>query len=88
VKVRYKEHFQKDLSKINDKALLKRVLKVIESVKNCSSFNGIQSVTKLKGSSNAYRIRVSDFRIGIKIEGDTVDFYRCLNRMDIYKYFP
>jgi mRNA interferase RelE/StbE len=31
---------------------------------------------------------VGDYRIGISVEGDEVEFVRCLHRRDIYRYFP
>jgi ribosomal-protein-alanine N-acetyltransferase len=42
----------------------------------------------LRGSSDFYRIRVGDYRIGVAVEGDEVEFVRCLHRRDIYGYFP
>lgn len=33
-------------------------------------------------------MRVGEFRIGITVKQDTVVFVRCLDRKEIYKYFP
>jgi len=44
--------------------------------------------SKLEGYEHYYRIRVSDYRIGIKIEGDILVFMRVLHRKEIYRYFP
>jgi mRNA interferase RelE/StbE len=35
-----------------------------------------------------YRIRLGDYRVGLKIENNTVCFVRFLHRKDIYRYFP
>ena len=43
---------------------------------------------KVKGEKKFYRIRVGDYRLGVKIEGETVTFIRFLHRKDIYRYFP
>jgi len=48
----------------------------------------VSNLTKLSGSSGFYRIRVGDYRIGIAVEEDEVEFVRCLHRRDIYRYFP
>jgi mRNA-degrading endonuclease RelE of RelBE toxin-antitoxin system len=42
----------------------------------------------MEGAANAYRIRVGGFRIGFYLETDVVEFVRCLDRKDIYRYFP
>ncbi|MFP4128637.1 MAG: type II toxin-antitoxin system RelE family toxin [Desulfonatronovibrio sp.] len=43
---------------------------------------------KLSGFKNFYRIRYSDYRIGIALQEDKVVFIRVLHRKDIYKFFP
>ena len=34
-----------------------------------------------------YRMRVGDYRIGIAVEEDEVEFVRFLHRHDVYRYF-
>ena len=43
---------------------------------------------KLSGASGFYRIRVGDYRVGIAVEDETVEFVRVLHRRDIYRAFP
>ncbi len=43
---------------------------------------------KMSGGEKYFRIRVSDYRIGIVVEGDEIEFVRCLHRRDIYRFFP
>lgn len=45
---------------------------------------------KLRGSKNHYKIKVGEYRIGIKInrEEKIIEFRRVLHRKDIYRYFP
>lgn len=40
------------------------------------------------GAKGHYRIRVGEYRIGVRIMGDMVTFVRVLERKDLYKYFP
>jgi mRNA interferase RelE/StbE len=49
---------------------------------------GVSNIKKMAGTSNYYRIRVGEYRIGIVVEGNTVDFIRCLSRRDLYRFFP
>ena len=44
-------------------------------------------VQKLHGSES-YRIRVGDYRVGFVFEHGAVTFVRCLDRKEIYRYFP
>lgn len=48
----------------------------------------IPHLTKLEGYDSYYRLRVGDYRIGIKTENDVVIFMRVLHRKEIYRYFP
>jgi mRNA interferase RelE/StbE len=48
----------------------------------------IRALKRLSGYSAYYRIRVGAWRIGVRIDGDVVTFVRCLNRREIYRYFP
>ena len=48
----------------------------------------IVNLKKLKGFKTAYRIRIGDYRIGVFIDGDIVEFARVVHRKDIYRLFP
>jgi len=78
----------RDLKKIQDEALRRRVKEAIEKVEAAETLRELPNLTKLSGTSGFYRIRVGDYRIGIAVEGDEVEFVRCLYRRDIYRYFP
>ncbi len=78
----------RDLKKIQDEALRRRIKETIEKVEAAETLRELPNLTKLSGTSGFYRIRVGDYRIGIAVEGDEVEFVRCLHRRDIYRYFP
>jgi mRNA interferase RelE/StbE len=80
--------FEKDTDKIKDKKILFKLVDVIEKVREADNLISIKNIKKLKGSNKFYRIRIGDFRIGIIIDNDIVEFIRILHRKDIYKYFP
>ncbi|OFX43534.1 MAG: plasmid stabilization protein [Bacteroidetes bacterium GWA2_30_7] len=83
-----KKSFNKDLKKINDKKLAQRILEVIESLKNADSIDKVLNIKKLKGSTNAYRIKIGDFRLGFFLKENTIELTIFEHRKDIYKKFP
>ncbi len=80
--------FQKDLRKIESRTLNLKIVKVIEAVQQAKDIHQIKDLKKLKGTTDNYRIRLGEYRLGIIIQGNTVEFIRCLHRKDIYRYFP
>jgi len=46
------------------------------------------SLKKIKGFKNYYRVRIGDYRIGFKKVKNQIIFMRVLHRKDIYKLFP
>lgn len=88
MKVAFRESFAKDLKRVKDKPLLRRVKETIEAVEHARSIAQIAGLKKLRSHQNYFRLRVGGHRIGIVIENDSVIFVRFLDRKDIYKYFP
>ena len=86
--VEFRDSFAKDLKGIKDKALFKRIREIIETVEKADSLARLSNVKKLKGQENYFRLRVGDYRLGIVQKDASIIFVRCLNRKDIYKYFP
>ena len=43
---------------------------------------------KLKGYKSYYRIKIGDYRIGVEIENDVIDFILISHRKNIYNLFP
>ena len=82
--------FFKDLEKINNKALHVKIDKVIEEIKNVSALSEIKNLKKLStGKTKDYfRLRIADYRIGIRIIDSKIIFVRILHRKEIYRYFP
>ena len=80
--------FVKDAERIKDQRLLNRIAYYINQVIDADSLDRIHSVKKMKGETNYYRIRIGDYRIGLRADRDSVIFIRVLHRKEIYKYFP
>jgi mRNA interferase RelE/StbE len=86
--VRVHKKFLKDLSGLPEKER-KRVEDIVfNSSPKCKHYTELPGITKLKGFTDFYKIRVGNYRIGISISGDTVIFERVLHRKEIYRYYP
>ena len=88
MKVEFKESFNKDLKKVKRRDLLARIKSVILEVETIANLHEVKNIRKLKGADNYYRIKIGDYRIGIKCEKGVVTFVRVLHRKEIYRYFP
>jgi mRNA interferase RelE/StbE len=88
MKATFRKSFTRDLKKIKEKPILDRVRKAIEEVEAANKLQEVAQLKKMSGTSNCFRIRIGDFRLGLVLEKDTVEFVRCLNRRDLYKFFP
>jgi len=88
MKISYKKQFLKDLSTL-PQTIRKKIEKLVFDlipVESCSEI--MNRMSKMKGCENYYKIRVGDYRIGIFIQNDFLEFKRILHRKEIYRYFP
>ena len=88
MKVRFRNSFKKDLKRINDQKVLENVSQVIATVKGAESLAEITNLKKLKGYDDFYRVRIGEFRIGIRLVDGEIIFVRLLHRKEIYRFFP
>lgn len=86
--IEFNRRFLRDLDKITRTSVKKDVSDIIDEVKIAKTLSEIKNLKKLKGHSTAYRIRRGDYRIGLFIENNTIEFARVADRKDIYKVFP
>ncbi len=85
MKTVFLSQFEKDIEKIRLQSVKDDIADAIEQA---GTSPAIKNLKKLKGFKIAYRIRIGDYRIGVFINGDTVEFARVVHRRDIYKFFP
>lgn len=88
MKILIDKSFEKDTDKLTDQKLLHSIADCIEEIQTLNKLSDIPNCKKLKGSKNAYRIRIGDYRIGFIFENQTIVFIRFLHRSTIYDYFP
>lgn len=86
--IEFKSSFVRDLKGIKDNKLYAEIRRVIERAEQAQSLQEMSDVKKLRGGDHYYRIRVGDYRIGVRVEGNTLTFVRVLHRREIYRYFP
>ena len=88
MELEFRDSFLEDVRRIKETAVKKKIAAVISESQKAASLLDLKNVKKLEGSDTYYRIRVGDYRIGIKLQDKTLIFMRCLNRKDIYRYSP
>ncbi len=80
--------FNKDISKLKDGAIAARLEKIILRMQQVESVSELSSVKKLSGATNAYRIRIADYRLGFTVAENTIKLVILAHRREIYRYFP
>ncbi len=88
MKTAYKKKFLKDANKLPDQIKSTILHIAFKQIPDTENIEDINSLKKLSGFKDFYRIRYSGYRIGIAVQQDKVVFFRVLHRKDIYKYFP
>ena len=88
MRVAYLKKFSKDLDKIKKPKDHQAIFEIIELVKKADHITKIPGIRKLTGYDDAFRIRSGDYRIGVFVSEELVEFARVAHRKDIYKIFP
>lgn len=62
----------------------------VEGMTSSQDLSRLNDVKKLSNSAEYYRVRIGDYRIGLRVTdgGDAVEFVRFLHRRDFYRHFP
>ncbi len=88
MKIKILRTFIKDLKKIKNQIVLKKVAEAVINVKTAETIKVVKDIKKLKGYETAYRIKIGDYRIGLFLEDEEILLSRFIKREDIYKKFP
>ncbi|MBC7778348.1 MAG: type II toxin-antitoxin system RelE/ParE family toxin [Phycisphaerae bacterium] len=87
--IEYSTRFIKDLKALKGTPFFEKIKTLaFEFVATIDAPDEIPHFAKLEGYDQYYRIRIGDYRIGVKLEDDTLIFMRVLHRKEIYRYFP
>ena len=89
MKFSIEKSFEKDVDRIKDKKLLRRLRTFISMIENVETIHEIPHIKKIEGYESYYRIKIGDYRLGMEaISNREVILIRFLHRKDIYRYFP
>ena len=86
--IKVEKSFQRDVNKITDLNLLRRLRDKINEINQLPSFSKIPNKKKLQSYNSYYRIKIGNYRIGLMVKDNKIILIRFLHRKDIYKYFP
>lgn len=69
---------------------MQKLDKVIEEIKTASVLSEIKNLKKLSSgkTKDNYRLRIADYRMGIRIKESKIILVRILHRKEIYRFFP
>lgn len=84
----FRKSFVRDVRKLKGRRIGEHVRSAIEAVESASSLADVPNLKKMSGASGYYRLRVGDYRIGLFVDGEEVEFVRVLHRKDVYRHFP
>lgn len=89
MEVLYRKAFLRDLKKLKNQPVYESIFvfafKTLPETKTIKDVAGVKAMT---GHAKRYRIRFGNYRVGIELQGNTVDVRRVLHRRDFYRYFP
>lgn len=89
MKVEYRKLFLKDLKSLKKQPVYQQIYELAFTIlPNLSSIQELPNVKALVGTSNRYRIRVGNYRVGIELHGNNLEMMRVLHRREFYRYFP
>ena len=86
--VEYRKRFLEELARIPTPQRTKIEVYVFEELPALKSISESRAIERMKGYPSYYKIRFGSYRVGLKLEDDTVILERVLHRKEIYRYFP
>ena len=88
MEVRADVRFDRDLRRIRNANLIRRVERVVVDLEEASVISDVPGIVRMAARGNFYRIRVGDYRVGFEVEGEVVTLLRFAHRSEIYRRFP
>ncbi len=68
----FTKSFARDLRQIRDTSVLNRLRELIHEIEAAECLQDLKHLKKLSSESRHYRLRLSEYRLGLVIEGDAV----------------
>lgn len=86
--IEYHKSFERDLRRVRDRSLLGRVKTALVELDKAETLESLTGIKAMKGHPEYFRLRIGDYRLGIKRTDSGVSIIRFLSRGDIYRKFP
>ncbi|MEX0642007.1 MAG: hypothetical protein WD468_04865, partial [Pirellulales bacterium] len=74
MKTAFRGSFKRDVKRIQNDRILAGVRHAILDVETAAQWSDVPAIKKIRGATNAVRIRIEDYRIGLFIEDDVAEF--------------
>ena len=89
MKISFTNRYEKQFDRLTDVKLRKQIIAAVKTILDAQRIEAIPSIKKLKGFTNAYRVRSGQYRIGLIRESDgTILIAAIDSRKDFYRAFP
>lgn len=89
MKLQISKRFVKDCEKINDKRILVKIREILATAQTIAHIAELSQLEEMSGHTGFYRLKFDyRYRIGLYLEGETLQFLRVGQREDFYKKFP
>ncbi|MBZ0192588.1 hypothetical protein KsCSTR_47920 [Candidatus Kuenenia stuttgartiensis] len=86
MKTEYISSFIKDLGALKGSHYYEKIkTMVFEDIPKLPDIDKVKNLRKLKNNKPYYRIRIGEYRIGVRLNNNTLVFMRVLHRKDIVK---
>lgn len=87
--IEFESSFVRSFKKIDIKIIRDKVEALISVIENSNNIRDIPDLKKMSGYKAYYRIRVGDYRIGVRlVDSKTLRLIIIAHRKDIYDIFP
>ncbi|MDR0927617.1 MAG: type II toxin-antitoxin system RelE/ParE family toxin [Ignavibacteria bacterium] len=80
--------FDKNLKKLNSPKLTSQAEQIKTLIQSAKSIYEIPNIKKMQGADDTYRIKLGDYRIGLRIIDDAVHLVCISLRDNAYNKFP
>ncbi len=87
MQIEIKRSFLKDLKKLPI-TVQQSALELLDALEQVTHPCELTHCKKIQGTPEHYRIRIGDYRVGLRVENDILFIVRCLHRKSIYRFFP
>ena len=88
MKVSYRKKFLKQLASLPLATRTQIETFAFEHLPNAESISELGIIEKIQGHRGYYKSRFGSYRVGMKVENDTLTVQIVMDRKDIYRYFP